>query len=442
MQGHEIAAAVGGSLYGAENAKISSISTDSRKIDRGALFVAIRGERFDGNQFIRAAYEKGATVVLGNDAAEPPKGCAYIRVEDSVLALGRLAAWHREKFSMPIVGVTGSVGKTTTKEMIAAVLSQTYSVLKTEGNFNNHIGLPLTVLGISEHHTAAVIEMGMSARGEISYLTRIAKPTMAVITNVGLSHIETLGTQENIRDAKLEICEGLAKGGTLFVNGDDPFLHTVCPEGVTVLRFGFENEDAEIHAEILGEDSFLIDGSILRVPIAGRHNLYNALAAYAVGKTCGLSEEAVAAGILSYVPDGIRQSEKEIRPGVTVICDYYNASPASMHAALSMLRKGEAARRIAVLGDMLELGEYSEASHREIGEAAARLGVDMVLTVGEATKQLAESAKKGGVQAVQHFRDNASLSEYLLGILAAGDRVLIKGSHGMKMEEVFEKIRG
>ncbi len=442
MKGFEIASVTGGTLFGDGNAEIKSISTDSRKIEEGALFVAIRGEQFDGNRFLSSAFEKGAAVAVGNDEFTPGEGCAYIKVEDGVRALGALARAHREKFSFPVVGVTGSVGKTTTKEMIAAALSEKFSVLKTEGNFNNHIGLPLTVLGLSEKHTAAVIEMGMSAKGEISYLTRIAKPTVAVITNVGLSHIENLGSQENIRDAKLEICEGLSAGGTLFVNGDDPFLRDVAPSGVHVVRFGFQNEEAEVRGEILGEDTLRVDGTTIRVPVTGRHNLYNALAAYAIGRKEGLSGEAVAAGILSYTPDGIRQSEVEIPGGIRVICDYYNASPDSMHAALSMLSKGEATRRIAVLGDMLELGAYSEVSHREIGRAAAERKVDIVLTVGNETKFLAESAEDGGVKTVRHFADNASLAAYLSGILTKGDRILIKGSHGMKMGEVFEKIRG
>jgi len=441
MRAIEIARAVNGELFGLETAEVKSISTDSRAIEKASLFVAIRGERFDGNQFIDTAFEKGASVVLGNDETTVPEGCAYIKTEDSILALGRLAAWHRQKFNIPVVGITGSVGKTTTKEMIAAVLSTAFNTCKTAGNFNNHIGLPLTVLGLSEKHTAAVIEMGMSAKGEISYLTQIAKPTVAVITNVGLSHIENLGSQENIRDAKLEIAEGLPKGGTLFVNGDDPLLKDVSCEGVQVVRFGFENQDCEILGTITSEDTFTVDDTAFFVPVAGKHNLYNALAAYSIGKACGICAEKAKAGILSYKPDGIRQSEKEIRPGITVICDYYNASPASMEVALQMLARGEAKRRIAVLGDMLELGEIGERCHREVGEKAASLGTDVVLCVGPLSAYAAESAQKSGVKTVKCFANNQELSSYLSSILKTGDRVLIKGSHGMKMEEIFEKIR-
>ncbi len=441
MRACEIEKAVGGLLSGTKEAAVQSVSTDSRAIEKGALFVAIRGERFDGNRFIAAAFEKGAAVVIGNEDATAPEGCAYIKVGDSVEALGRLAAWYRQRFSIPLVGITGSVGKTTTKEMIAAVLSAKYNTCKTAGNFNNHIGLPLTVLGLTEAHEAAVIEMGMSARGEISYLTRIARPTTAVITNIGLSHIENLKTQENIRDAKLEIAEGLPAGSTLFVNGDDPFLkNTVCP-GIKIVRFGFENPDCEILGAMTGAESFTAEGTAFRVPVGGKHNLYNALAAFAVGRECGVLPEEAAEGILSYRPDGIRQSEKEIRPGITVICDYYNASPASMAVALEMLAGGEAQRRIAVLGDMLELGDLGEKCHREVGEKAAALGIDMVLAVGPLSAHAAERAAACGVRAVQHFSDNTALSACLLEILKPGDRVLIKGSHGMKMEEIFEKIR-
>ncbi len=441
MQAYEIANAVGGVLFGNEKAQVLSVSTDSRKIEKDTLFIAIRGERFDGNQFAMKAFSEGASVVIGNEDVMPPEACAYIKTRDSVEALGKLAAWYRTKFNIPVAGITGSVGKTTTKEMIAAVLSTTYCTLKTAGNFNNHIGLPLTVLGLKETHTAAVIEMGMSARGEIAYLTKIAKPTVAVITNVGLSHIENLKTQENIRDAKLEIAEGLAEGGTLFVNGDDPFLKDVKVPGVRIVRFGFDNPDCEIRGQVTGEDSFWVEDTAFCVPVGGKHNLYNALAAYAVGSACGVTAEKAAEGISCYRPDGIRQSEKEIRPGITVICDYYNASPASMEVALEMLSKGTAKRRIAVIGDMLELGEIGEASHKNIGEQAAALGIDVILSVGPLSGFAAETAKEKGVKTALHFSDNETLALHLSSILREGDRVLIKGSHGMKMEEIFEKIR-
>lgn len=440
MRASEIAKGAGGTLTGAENAEVKSISTDSRKIEAGTLFVAIRGERFDGNAFADAAYKAGAAAVMGNDAVTPPEGCAYIRVEDSVAALGRLAAYHRQRFAIPVVGVTGSVGKTTTKEMTAAVLSARYNTLKTAGNFNNHIGLPLTVLGLSGEHGAAVIEMGMSARGEISYLTNIARPGVAVITNVGLSHIETLKTQENIRDAKLEIAEGLPEDGVLLVCGDDPFLKDVTLPEKRVKRFGFQNPDCEIAGEILGEDSFRAFGTVFSVPVGGVHNLYNALAAVSAGAECGISPEEAAEGLRTYKTDGIRQSETEIRPGITVLCDYYNASPASVAAALEMLAKGKAARRIAALGDMLELGEIGERCHREVGQKAAALGIDMLLAVGPLSRFTAEEAEARGICA-RHFADNAALAAYLRKQLKPGDRVLLKGSRGMKMEEILEGIR-
>lgn len=441
MRACEIAKAVGGRLSGNEAAEACGIATDSRRCKTGDLFVAIRGENMDGNRFLSGAYQNGAAVAIGNVEMTPPEDCAYIRVSDSVQALGLLGAWHRGKFSMPVVGVTGSVGKTTTKEMIAAVLSAAYKTEWTRGNFNNAIGLPLTLLSLPEGCEAAVIEMGMSAKGEISYLTKLTRPTMAVITNVGLSHIENLGSQENIYRAKLEIAEGLPAGGTLLVNGDDAFLREAVIPNVQVKKFGLDNPDCEYNAALCGENAFSISGHTYSLPIGGKHNVYNALAAYAVGKELGIEEEKIQAGLLSYKTDGIRQSEVEVQPGITVICDYYNASPASMSVALGMLEKGEAKRRIAVLGDMLELGAFGEKCHREVGKEAAERGVDMLLTVGALSAYAAEEARVQGVLCVQSFPDNQSLATYLLETMKAGDRILIKGSHGMRMGEIFEAIK-
>lgn len=437
----EIAKATGGELFGNGEVMADGITTDSRSVSEGALFIAIRGERFDGNRFIASAYAQGAAVVIGNEDISQPEGKAYIKVSDSVKALGLLSTYYRQKFSIPLVGVTGSVGKTTTKEMIAAVLSASFQTLKTEGNFNNAIGMPLTLLGLSETTEAAVIEMGMSAKGEISYLTRLAKPTVAVITNIGLCHIEHLKTQENIRDAKLEIAEGLPKGGTLFVCGDDPFLKDIQIEGIQVLRFGLDNPACEIYGKVLSENSFSVDGFVFDVPIPGKHNILNALCAYAVGKAHHMKNEKIREGLLSYKTDGIRQSETEIRPGISVISDYYNASPTAMDVALHMLGKGDAKRKIAVLGDMLELGEMSEACHRSVGEKAAKEGIHVLLTVGKEMTFAAEEGRKNGIELVRHFQDNEALGTFLSENLRTGDRVLIKGSHGMKMGEIFDKIK-
>ncbi len=441
MRACEIAKAAGGRLFGKEAAEAKGVSTDSRRCKAGDLFVAIRGENMDGNRFLAGAYKNGAAVAIGEVEMTPPDGCAYIQVPDSVQALGLLGAWHRGKFSMPVVGVTGSVGKTTTKEMIAAVLSTAYKTKWTRGNFNNAIGLPLTLLSIPEDCEAAVIEMGMSARGEISYLTNLTRPTIAVITNVGLSHIENLGSQENIYRAKLEIAEGLPAGSTLLVNGDDPFLENTTLSEVQVKRFGLDNPACEYRANLCGENAFCIEDRTYSLPISGRHNVYNALAAYAVGKELGMQEEKIQAGLLSYKTDGIRQSEVEFRPGITAICDYYNASPASMSVALGMLEKGEGRRRIAVLGDMLELGEFGEKCHREVGKEAVARGVDMLLAVGTLSRYAVEEARKAGIAYAESFPDNQSLAAYLLKTIQAGDRILIKGSHGMRMGEIFEAIK-
>ncbi len=441
MRAYEVSDATGGVLNGNRDAEYQNVCIDSRACAAGSLFVAISGEKHDGNSFLESAFQNGCAVAIGTKDFEAPRGKAYIKVKDSILALGALASWHRAQYKIPVVGITGSVGKTTTKEMIAAVLSQKYNTLKTEGNYNNHIGLPLTALRLSDEHTAAVIEMGMSARGEIAALTRIARPTVAVITNVGMSHIESLGTVENIRDAKLEIIEGLSPGGTLLINGDDAQLRDVVIDGVHIVRYGFQNPACDYCGEIVDDSTFIWEGQSVHVPVGGIHNLYNALAACAVGSLCGIDKVTAARGIMDYAPDGIRQTETKIRDGVLVICDYYNAGPASMEAAINMLQKGKALRRIAVLGDMLELGAYSQQCHQDVGRLLAKGKIDAAFFVGKEMKKAAETAREGGVLHVSCFEDNASLSDSLIKILRAGDRVLIKGSHGMRMQEIFEKIR-
>lgn len=440
MKADEINAAVGGILTGNKDIAINAVCTDSRKMIMGGLFVALSGDNFDGNEYIGKAYENGAEVAIGTKKVRVPDDKAFILVPDTKAALMELASYYRDKFDIQLVGLTGSVGKTTTKEMIYRVLSEKYHTHKTSGNFNNDIGVPLTLLGLNEEHEAAVIEMGMNHQGEISKLTRCAKPTVALITNIGVTHIGNLGSRENILKAKLEITEGLKEGKTLILNGDDEYLKTVRLDGARIKTFGFKN-NCDIKGEITGEREFEVMGETVHMPIGGEHNMYNALAAIAVGLECGVSVKKAVLGIEKYETDDRRQYETVIGDGIKVICDYYNSSPTSVEASLALLKSGECKRRIAVLGDMLELGDIAEECHRETGIKAAKSGVDILLTLGELSVYTAEGAMEAGIGEAVSFDDAFTLSEYLRKIMKKGDLILIKGSRGMKMERIFEKIR-
>ncbi|MBR5218308.1 MAG: UDP-N-acetylmuramoyl-tripeptide--D-alanyl-D-alanine ligase [Clostridia bacterium] len=434
----EICNAVGGKLYGNGEAVLTEISTDSRKVNENCLFIGIKGENFDGSLYGEKALSAGAAAALISCEITPPEGKAVIVADDTRAALLTLAGYVRDKFDIKLVGITGSVGKTTTKEMIYKVMSSGFNTHKTEGNFNNDIGLPLTLLKLSEQHSAAVIEMGMSAAGEISVLTRAAKPTAAVITNIGMSHIEHLKTRENILKAKLEILEGLAQDGVLIINGDDEYLSKVSGTGFRTVRYGF-GENCDIKGEITSENTMLCMGEKITIPIEGKHNMYNALAAIAVGREYGISIHDAAQSIADFETDARRQNIVKVGD-ITVICDYYNANPQSMAAALELLCGGEAERRIAVLGDMLELGDFSKGCHAQIGEKAAQTGVDMVFAYGEMAEELVNAAKKAGILFAKAYADKKELAKELTATLKKGDKVLIKGSRGMKMEEVYEVI--
>ena len=418
-----------------EEVCFSGARADSRLLEPGQLFVALRGAR-DGHDFIPGAMEKGAAAALGERQLP---GVPMIVAENSLRALGDIARGYRQTLTARVVGITGSVGKTTTKEMIAAVLSTGFATRKTEKNFNNDIGLPMTVLDLRQDTEAAVIEMGMNHFGEISYLTRIACPDVAVITNIGTMHIENLGSREGICRAKLEILEGLAPEGTVLLNGDEPLLRAA-ETGRRTLFFGF-SPDCDLRAENLreseGETRFTAvskEGAFeLVLPVEGRHNVYNALAAALTGLVLGLSPARIAQGLAGFRNTGERQNIYE-KDGYTVISDCYNAGPESMAAALSILaRRSTAGRRIAVLGDMLELGDHAPAAHRQVGALAAG-SADLVLAYGPLSRELAAAAGEKG----RHFDTHADLVTALRGEARPGDVLLFKGSHGMHMEKVLE----
>lgn len=439
----EIADAVNGSAFG--ECEITDISIDSRKIEKGSLYTAIIGERFDGHDFVEGAVQNGASAVLVSK--KPQVDIPYVLVEDTEKAFLQLGGYYRDGENVKVVGITGSVGKTTAKEMTAAVLEQKYKTLKTEGNLNNQIGLPKMLFRL-DGHEMAVLELGMNHKGEIGNLSNAAKPDIAVITTIGVSHIENLGSREGIRDAKLEILDGMKKGSTVFVNKDCDLLEGLSLTDYRVKSFGINSKLCYFRAEDIKEQArqttfkVVFNSNIQQVtiPTVGIHNVYNALAAFAVGIECNIPPRTIAEGLMNYRPSGMRQNIVEKR-GVTVIEDCYNASPDSVKAALSVLSDMELdGRKTAVLGDMLELGDYSDKAHLEAGEVAAASRIDYILCVGEAGKKIAEGAKKAGHQNAYWFESKKELAKAVCENVKSGDGLLFKASRGMKLEDIIEVL--
>lgn len=423
---------------------INTISTDSRIIDENTLFVALKGERFDANDFVEEVLEKGAKAVVCSRYSG--KSDRVILVEDTGRALLQIAKGYRSKFNIPFVALTGSVGKTTTKGMVHAVLSEKYNALKTQGNLNNEIGVPKTLFCLEKSHEAAVIEIGMNHFEEISRITEAVMPDIGIITNVGTAHIENLGSREGILKAKLEITEGMKDGSPLIINGDNDMLSTIDTDKFEIIKFGIEANDLYMRAEDI---NFLPDGSEFVavcegesvksfVPAVGVHNVYNALCAMCVGKKLGFTLKEVAVALKNFAPEGMRQNVREVN-GYTFIEDCYNANPDSMKASLITLNTIKKTRSIAVLGDMLELGSYSDKAHFEVGKIAAEQKTDIVLTFGELSTLIKKGASENGAEA-HSFDDKKELTEYLKTILKENDTVLFKGSRSMKMEEIFHTL--
>ncbi len=448
MTASETAAATGGE-YSAD-AQYTDVVIDSRAATKGCLYIAIKGDRFDGNDFAAQASENGAACVMVSRETEGIK-CPVIKVDDTRQALIDLAAYYRGKKNIPVVGLTGSVGKTTTKEMVAAVLRKKYEVLATQGNLNNDIGLPRMCLQLEEKHTAAVLEMGMNNLGEISRLTRIARPTVGIITNIGVAHIENLKSREGILQAKLEILEGMEKDAPLLLNADDDMLMSA-KERIEnpVITYGIENNADCCAKNIVQTDNGMEfslcwqgEFSFVRIPAVGRHNVYNALAAYAVGRILGLTDEQCLAGLEDYVPSGMRQKIVDYK-GITFIEDCYNASPDSIKASMSVLTSLKCTgRRIAVLGEMMELGDYGTKGHTLCGEWADKCGVDMLWAVGgeNAACYIKGASKLTADGNTRLFADRESLAAALAETIEAGDAVLFKASRSVQLEQVIEKLR-
>lgn len=441
----EICAAVGGTLLQGEgDALITGVTTDSRAVSAGQLFIPLTGERFDGHAYIDVALTAGAAGCLTARVPETMQpGKFYIQVADTRLALKALAAWYRSRFTLPVVQITGSAGKTTTKEMVAAVLSQRYDTLKTQANFNNDIGTPLTLLGLAPHHQAAVIETGMNHFGEIRYLGAMVRPDIAVITNVGDAHIENLGnTRQGILQAKCEIFEHLSPDGIAVLNGDDPLLNTVAlPQ--TILRCG-RGEGCDVR--VTDVDDRGIEGVACTVTTAqasyrlhtdspGAYMIYPMAMAAAIGEALGLTGEEITAGVAAYVPTGSRMHLIRLPEGRLLIDDCYNANPQAMAEALKLLAAASFRRRAAVLGDMGELGELTTSAHRAIGALTGELGLDTVIAIGEKARDIAAAAP--GAQWYP------SVSDAMPAVRAAftdGTAMLVKASHAMHFENIVKEL--
>ena len=505
---NEILEAVGGQLLGnidAENTFVVNVQTDSREAAVGDLFVAIIGERLDAHRFVPGAMEAGAEGCLVSKAPETiPEGKFCILVPDTAKAMGDLAAYYRRKLGIPVVAITGSVGKTTTKDMVASVLSTKYRTLKTAGNLNNHLGLPMTIFCLSAEDEIAVLEMGMNHLGEIDYLVRIAQPDVAVITNVGDAHIGNLGSRENILRAKCEIFHALKKGGTAVLNGDDALLATLRPgaervadavsgdsgieiscesgseptgesgaepscdsgsepgmgpfsemyAGIDAGGFTFhwagESEACDYRAVNIEDtlpdevrcDAQTPSGTFaVEIPSLGRHMIYPAMTAAAVGQYFGLSDEEIAAGIRDFKATHMRMDVEKLDKGIIIYNDTYNANPQSMKAALGILANSPAARKVAVVGDMLELEPFAEKLHRQVGEYAAELPIDILVTVGQRAGWLAESALDGDMADVRPCADKEEAKKVLADLIQPDTAFLFKASRGMALEELCAFVR-
>ena len=438
----EIARVTGGRLEGG-NAEVSCVSTDTRSITPNALFIAIKGESFDGNDYLEKAFENGASAVMTERKMlgfEPKKPVIF--VANTRLAQLALARYYRDKFKLKLCGVTGSVGKTSTKDMVYAVLSAKYKTLKTEGNFNNDIGLPRTLFGLDDSFEAAVIEMGMSDLGEISALSNAAHPNAAIITNIGFCHIENLKSQQNILKAKLEILDGADADAPLILCGEDELLNTVKLDR-KIVRYGFDSKN-DVFADEISEVNDGVSFTLhyggkaypARVPVIGDHHVLNALAAFCAGIEFGLSPEEIVPAFMNYAASGMRQ-KIEKRGDITVILDCYNASPTSMESSLGVLGKMNG-RKIAVLGDMLELGEMSAKLHAGIADAVLK-NADLCFLYGNEMKALRDELFKREFP-VFHSENKSEITGLLLQNIKSGDAVLFKGSRGMKMEEIAGKV--
>lgn len=443
-------------LVGDPQEDCENFCTDTRKIQKGDIYVGLKGEKFNGNEYYKEALEKGAKVAVisgievTKEDLDQYKDKTIIEVKDSLEAFGDIAAYKRDLYDIPVVQITGSVGKTSTRDIIANVVRTQYKTLQTEGNQNNAIGLPTTLLKLKDHE-AVVVESGMNHLGEIRYLGKIAKPTVAVITNIGTAHIGFLGSRENILKAKLEILENLKPGGYIVINNDNDMLNKWAKEDTKYKKYTFgieEKSDVMTYNIKVSEDYSTYNVKInnkeyfVKVPVSGKHFVYNSLCAIAVGNLLNIAPENIIKGIETFTLTKNRMEIDKIKDNVTVINDAYNASYDSMKAALEYLKELPGNRKIAVLGDMFELGEFAEEIHRKVGIEVITHKVDMLVTVGELANYIADEAEYLGMPKDQVIRLNTTTEaiNYLNDNLEKDDVVLLKAANGMHFAEIFKGI--
>ena len=458
---NEVLAATNANVHSGKlsgNDAIPKITTDTRKIETGDLFIALRGENFDGAEFAADALQKGASAVLVGvplsksveKALKNAKG-AVLTVSDTLAAYQAIAHAWRMKFGVPVVAITGSNGKTTTKDLTAAVLSARGTVCRTAANYNNEVGLPLTLLGMTGGDVAAVVEIGMRGLGQIAALAPVAAPTIGIVTNVCEVHMELLGSIENVAKAKAELVQAIPAGGTVILNADDArveAMRSLAADGVRVLTYGI-GADADVRAEALRLTSdgsqFMVTWNNERhdysIPLAGRHNVSNALAALAAGFVLGYTPQEMQTGLQRLTVTKMRYEMHEVGAW-TFINDAYNASPSSMAAAVETTANLYEGRKIAVLGDMLELGDAAEEAHRRIGRRVAELGFAALVTYGPQSRWIHAAAEAAGCPVCRHAETHEAAAEHLRSLLRDGDTVLFKGSRGMKMEAVIALLTG
>ena len=453
-------------VCGDENVVLGDFVKDTRIIKENDVYVGIKGDNLDGNTLYEQAFEKGAKVCIlehidnSDEIKEKYPDRVIVIVDDSIKALQQLAAYKRSLYNIPVIGITGSVGKTSARDMVASVVATKYNVWKTQGNYNNHLGLPLTILGLKDHE-ALVVEMGMNHSGEISVLSKIAKPDIAIITNVGTAHIGNLGSREGILKAKLEILDGLKQDGLLIINNDDDMLSSWYDKQENkdkIITFGIDC-DSDIRATDIkiGErgSSFKIDEGEFEVPIAGGHYIYHALLGIVVGRKLNISDDKIVEGFeeetlyinnntatysKTNISTGIYHVIFNLYKDINKINDCYNANYDSMKAAIDYLGKVENRRKIAVLGDMLELGEFSETLHKKIGEEVSMNSIDVLITIGKLGKLINEVA--GGTHLIKyHFDNNEEAIKKIKSIMESKDIILVKASNAMKFIEIVEAIR-
>lgn len=446
MNIREIIVATNGILLsGDENLEITGFSQDSRKVSAGMMYIPLIGERFDGHDFIESAFENGASAVI-SDRVIDRNDKVVIKVEDTLKALQDMARYLRKNRNVKVVGITGSVGKTSTRDMVYSVIKQRYKTLKTEGNYNNNIGLPLTILRLKDEEVM-VLEMGMNHLKEMEELSMIALPDISAITNVGTAHIGELGSRENILKAKLEIIAGMKDGSILVINNDNDLLSTIALDTLELVKVAIDNVgNFKAKNVILKDDSSSFDLTYLgkvykvEVPVPGNHFILNALIAIAIGTRLNISIDKCIQGIKEFELTKKRMDVIELKNNITLVDGTYNASEDSMKSSLDVLAT-YSRRKIAVLADMLELGEFSEQLHRNVGKHVAIKNIDLLIVVGNEAKYIASGAKDAGMNNIYYCKDNEEVINYLGNNLCSNDVVLLKGSNGMNLKNVVAQIK-